>query len=165
MAHDLDVPSNLQPVDDAAIKLWRCYALWAPLVLAAALVIVIIASPISPWIALAVIPLLALALCFAWWYPGAYHRRLRYGVDATGLRVGRGVWWRQVSFLPRVRIQHTDVTQGPLQRHYGLARLKLYTAGSKFNCIQLHGLSHAAATALRDELAPDDTPDGARDAV
>lgn len=165
MTENTEVPIDLKPVDDAVIKLWRCYGLWIPLVMAAVLAIVIVASPLPPWTALAVIPLMAPGLWFAWWYPAACHRRLRYGVNDTGLRIGRGVLWRRVSYLPRVRIQHTDVTQGPLQRHYGLARLKLYTAGSKYNCIQLPGLSYSKATALRDELAPHESPDGTSDAV
>ena len=54
--------------------------------------------------------------------------------------------------LPRVRIQHTDVSQGPLERRYGIGTLKLYTAGSRHTRIELPGLNHDDAIALRDAL-------------
>ena len=62
------------------------------------------------------------------------------------------MFWRTQSALPRVRIQHTDVSQGPLQRRYGVATLKLYTAGSRFTRTDLPGIEYADAVALRDRL-------------
>lgn len=85
-----------------------------------------------------------------------YHRRelqLFYcGLLADGLRIRRGVWWRSETFVPRSRIQHTEVTQGPIARHFGMATLKVYTAGTHQAEIQVEGLPHADALALRDLL-------------
>jgi membrane protein YdbS with pleckstrin-like domain len=89
---------------------------------------------------------------FVWKYPPARNRHLRYRLDDVGITIRAGVFWRTWSALPRVRIQHTDVAQGPLQRRYGVATLKLYTAGSRFTRIELPGLEHGVAIALRDEL-------------
>ena len=91
-------------------------------------------------------------LLIAWVYPAAYYRRLRYGVDETGLVIQSGLLWRSQRALPRARIQHSDVAQGPLERRYGVGTLKLYTAGSRHTKIELPGLAHAQALALRDEL-------------
>ena len=96
--------------------------------------------------------LLAAVAAYVWKYPPARHRHLRYRIDDVGITIRDGVFWRTWSALPRVRIQHTDVSQGPLQRRYGVAELKLYTAGSRFTRIDLPGLEHAVALALRDEL-------------
>ena len=56
--------------------------------------------------------------------------------------------------MPRSRVQHTDVSQGPLERGYGLGTLVIYTAGTDHAKVDLHGLDHATALAIRDHLLP-----------
>jgi membrane protein YdbS with pleckstrin-like domain len=85
-----------------------------------------------------------------------YHRlelqRFYCGLLPDGLRIRRGVWWQVETFVPRVRIQHTDVTQGPIARHFGMATLKVFTAGTQLAEIQVEGLPYVDALALRDLL-------------
>ncbi len=146
-----------QPVDPRAIAVWRWVTAVAfiPAVAAvsiAALAATAVRAPaaIAFWIAW---PLLVGAMAgIVWKYPPARHRHLRYRIDDVGITIRDGVLWRTSSALPRIRIQHTDVSQGPLQRRYGVATLKLYTAGSRFTRIELPGLEHAVAVALRDQL-------------
>jgi membrane protein YdbS with pleckstrin-like domain len=88
----------------------------------------------------------------SWVWPKAYYRRLRFGTDETGIAIERGIFWRSRIAVPRARIQHTDVSQGPLQRRYGVGTLKLYTAGGHYYKIELPGLAHRQAVALRDAL-------------
>jgi membrane protein YdbS with pleckstrin-like domain len=73
-------------------------------------------------------------------------------VDETGLEIARGVLWRHQISVPRSRIQHTDVTQGPLERRFGLGTLVIYTAGTAHAAIPIEGLAHETALALRDAL-------------
>jgi membrane protein YdbS with pleckstrin-like domain len=96
--------------------------------------------------------LVAVALACAWFVPPAYYRKLRFAIDADGIRIERGILWRSLTALPRVRVQHSDVSQGPWQRRFGVATLKLYTAGSRYTKIELPGLEHGKAIALRDAL-------------
>jgi membrane protein YdbS with pleckstrin-like domain len=127
----------------------------APVVIAAAVPVLgatVARSPAAIALWIGWVLLLAAAAAYVWVYPPARHRHLRYRVDDVGITIRDGVFWRAWSALPRVRIQHTDVSQGPLQRRYGVAELKLYTAGSRFTRIDLPGLEHAVALALRDEL-------------
>ena len=63
-------------------------------------------------------------------YPAWEYRRTRYRVTSKGIEIRKGVIWRQIINVPRNRVQHTDVTQGPLLRHYGLASLVIHTAGT-----------------------------------
>jgi membrane protein YdbS with pleckstrin-like domain len=144
-------------VDARAVAVWRWSAAMTctPLILAASVFVLgatVARSPvaIALWIGWAL--LLAAVATYVLKYPPARHRHLRYRVDDVGITIRDGVFWRDWSALPRVRIQHTDVSQGPLQRRYGVADLKLYTAGSRFTRIALPGLEHAVALALRDEL-------------
>jgi hypothetical protein len=95
----------------------------------------------------------ALALAYKW--PELHHRHLRYRVDDRGVRIRRGVLWRKVISIPASRVQHTDVSQGPVQRRYQLATLTVYTAGTEGASISLEGLEQTAARRLRDHLLPD----------
>lgn len=88
-------------------------------------------------------------------------------LDADGLEYEHGWMWRHQISVPRSRIQHTDVTQGPYERRFGLATLVIYTAGTEHASISIEGLSHQAALALRDALLSRDAAPagGPRDAV
>lgn len=63
-----------------------------------------------------------------------------------------GVLWRSVTALPVARIQHVETTHGPLERGYGLARLKLYTAGGLTADLTIIGLERETADRLREYL-------------
>jgi hypothetical protein len=146
-----------QPVDARAIAVWRWATALAFTPAIAAVSIGAIATTVagSPaaiafWIGWPL--LLGVMAAVVWKYPPARYRHLGYRIDDTGITIGDGVFWRTRSALPRMRIQHTDVSQGPLERRYGVATLKLYTAGSRFTRIELPGLEHGMAVALRDEL-------------
>jgi membrane protein YdbS with pleckstrin-like domain len=94
-----------------------------------------------------------LALAIARW-PEVAHRHTTYRVDADGIEIRRGVWWRSIASVPRSRVQHIDVTQGPLDRRYGLGTLVLHTAGHEYAQVEVEGLDFAVALALRDHLLP-----------
>lgn len=143
----------IQSVDRNAIAVWRWEALFTCLVILVGSGIPFIAGRISPLLAAALLGvILLLLLSWILWYPPAKYRHLGYRLDGNGITIRQGVFWRTQSSVARVRIQHTDVTQGPLQRRYGIATLKLYTAGSSFTKIELPGLTQETAIALRDEL-------------
>ena len=91
-------------------------------------------------------------LSYQW--PAVAYRHIAYTVEADGLQIRRGVFWRVVIDVPRSRVQHTDVSQGPLERRFGLGALAVYTAGTDHSRVDLGGLAHATALALRDHLLP-----------
>lgn len=99
--------------------------------------------------------LLAVSLATGYKWPELHHRHLRYRVDEAGVLIRRGVLWRKVISIPTSRVQHTDVSQGPVQRSYGLATLTVHTAGTEGASIELSGLEHGVAKRLRDHLLPD----------
>lgn len=69
-----------------------------------------------------------------------------------GLLLRRGVWWQHQIFVPRARIQHTDVTVGPVARRYGLATLVVHTSGTRTQNLDVEGLTPPQALALRERL-------------
>lgn len=147
------------PVDQATIGVWRSHAAFASLIAAFAAAVFLLPQLESAWLFIAA-AIAIIGLTLSWIWPPLYYRHLRYAVDETGIVIQRGVLWRSYIALPRVRIQHTDVSQGPLQRHYGVGTLKLYTAGSRYTKIELAGLAHAEAIALRDALLAGNSASG-----
>ncbi|HET9372751.1 MAG TPA: PH domain-containing protein [Vicinamibacterales bacterium] len=97
------------------------------------------------------------AVFFVWWtirWPPLDYAHARYRVDAVGLEIRRGVWWREVTSVPKSRVQHTDVSQGPIERRFGIGTLVIYTAGTDHARVELPGLPYARALAIRDHLLP-----------
>lgn len=86
------------------------------------------------------------------WYLRAALRHYRFALLDDGVMLQSGVFWRSEVFVPRVRIQHTDVSQGPLARRLDLATLVLHTAGVKLVNLEIVGLRPERARQLRDEL-------------
>ena len=142
---------TLHFVDRATINVWRCTAVAITSVLALGAVAVSLAEGRYLWPALPVVIALV-GFSLSWFWPPAAYRHLRFGVDEAGIVIQQGVFFRSHIALPRVRIQHTDVSQGPLQRRFGVGTLKFYTAGSRHTRIELPGLTHGEAIALRDML-------------
>ncbi len=95
--------------------------------------------------------------------PAIHHRHAAYKVDGHGIEIRGGVLWRTVTNVPRSRVQHTDVSQGPLERSHGLGTLVIYTAGTEHARVALAGLEHGTALLIRDHLLPKE--DGDADAV
>jgi membrane protein YdbS with pleckstrin-like domain len=91
---------------------------------------------------------------FAYSWPILEFRRTSYVLDERGIEIRSGVVWRAVTNVPRSRVQHIDVSQGPLERAYGLGRLVIYTAGTDHSRIELPGLGYHVAFDLRNHLLP-----------
>lgn len=85
-------------------------------------------------------------------WPAVAHRHTSYRLDGKVFEIRRGVFWREIVSVPRSRVQHTDVSQGPLERTYGLGTLVVYTAGTDHAKVELHGLSYEAALQMREHL-------------
>lgn len=86
------------------------------------------------------------------WWPAVTYRHTTYEISEQGIRIRRGVVWRTVSSVPRSRVQHTDVAQGPVERMFGLATLIVYTAGTHHASVTLSGLARETAFLIRDHL-------------
>jgi len=129
-----------------------------------AIAITALAADRPPWffalllLAWAAVTAALLWQTFAW--PPLEYRHASYRLDGLGIEIARGVIWRSIVNVPISRVQHTDVSQGPLQRRYGLGTLTIYTAGTDYARVDLPGLEHATALAIRDHLLPRRSDDG-----
>ena len=93
-----------------------------------------------------------LAAAYASMMPRRRYRSWGYAVTGDELHVAHGVLTRVRTAVPFGRVQHLDVTQGPVQRRYGVATLILHTAGNRAATVALPGLDRAEAERLRDEI-------------
>ncbi len=104
----------------------------------------------------------ALATLFLWLnlrFVVLEHQHKSWRLSPESIDLWQGVIWRRVTSIPRGRVQHTDVSQGPLQRSFDLATLSIHTAGTEYAKVDFSGLDHATALEVRDFLldrAPSD---------
>ena len=132
--------------------------------------VVSVAGAITLWITsghrlaglLLVLLWMLLSAAVAWQmyrWPQIAYRFASYRVDGDGLEFARGVHWQTITNVPRSRVQHTDVSQGPIERRYGLGTLIVYTAGTEHSRVTLPGLDFTVARHLRTHLLPGDQND------
>ncbi len=74
------------------------------------------------------IPLLFSALFTAYWIE-RYYKSVRYELREHEIVITRGVWWRNRSIVPYGKITNIDIVQGPVSRLFGIATLRIQTAG------------------------------------
>jgi len=103
-------------------------------------------------LALGWLALLGLLGWVSWALPLRHFRHTRYRVDPLGLLIHRGRMFHSEVGVPRSRIQHTDLSQGPIQRAFGIASLTIHTAGTEDAQIELAGIAFDEAQRLRAEL-------------
>ncbi len=116
-------------------------------------------SGVAPWAFGLWFVLAALGIFRAIWWPKLAYRYISYRVTDRLFRFRHGVLWRSVVSVPKSRVQHTDVSQGPLERNFGIARLIVHTAGTDNASVSLGGLPYDTAMKIRDHLIDSDEDD------
>jgi membrane protein YdbS with pleckstrin-like domain len=152
----------LRPLDPRAIRLWRTALLLptaaATLALvaasaAAAAGLLSLEDDVLPRLLLAAVGVSAVGLALAAFLPPARYRAWRFQVRDDDVLIRQGVFWHTTSLVPHSRIQHVDTLRGPLERWLGLARVVIYTAGTRGARLTIPALAVDEAEALRDRLA------------
>lgn len=140
---------QLQSVDRRQGYFWALYALITGLIPIPILIPVFVKIDLALWWLLVYVMLI---IPFAWRYGRAAHAQFGYILLDDGLWLRKGVYWRSYTFVPRIRIQHTEVKHGPIDRRLGLAKLVVFTAGIRMGHLGIPGLTEVQAHALRDAL-------------
>jgi uncharacterized protein len=110
---------------EAGLPDWATGVVWAS---AAFLLVAAIVAP--PW-------------AYATW---------RFAADDRLLSMRHGMIFVEDRRIPVPRMQHVDITRGPVERLFGLATLVVYTAGNEGSAFRVPGLSNVRAEALRDGI-------------
>ena len=83
--------------------------------------------------------------------PGRW-RRWGYAFTDRELHVANGWFTKQHTVVPVSRVQHIDISQGPIERSAGVATLSLHTAGTERNLVILPGIKRERAEEIRDVI-------------
>lgn len=92
---------------------------------------------------LIVLPLLIL------WYQWRSSLVKKYALREHDLIYRSGLIWQQTTAVSFNRIQHIDLTCGPLERRYDIASLKFFTAGGSSVDLKIPGLAQTDAQKIR----------------
>ncbi len=72
-----------------------------------------------------------------------------YAVREKDIVYKEGVFWRKITCVSFKRIQHIDITHGPIERKFNIATIKFFTAGGAMADLRISGLVKADAEKLR----------------
>lgn len=125
---------------------------WGVVMVAAIIASVFIPSPWH-WLsaAAAAVLMVLIILLITLWVPRRY-KLTGYAMEPLEVHYRTGALWRQQTAVPINRVQHVEITQGPVERALSLARLVLYTAGGTGSDLAVPGLLQEDAETLRNQL-------------
>jgi uncharacterized protein len=129
----------------------RMGAVLLAVVVAAAGITATVATGWAQW-GFVVLLAVLLGLAWGWWVIGRQVRAMGYLERADDLLVVSGVMFRKLVIVPYGRMQLVDVTAGPLDRRFGIAKVQLHTAAATSDAV-IAGLPTEDAARLRDHLA------------
>ncbi len=93
---------------------------------------------------LAVVLMLLLAL-----FVYAATKAIHFAVRDHDIIVKSGVFWKQEVVQPLKRVQHVEVTRGPLDKRFRLANVVLFSAGTNLSTFRIPGLDQDNAEGIR----------------
>ncbi len=149
----LDGDGALSPPEPGYLNLLRVRAalFWLP-VLTVAIVadrLLLADQPVAGLLPLLAGLLAVLGILIA---PRRIYRRLGYHVGDGLLRAVRGWIVHIDTIVPFVRVQHIDVSRGPLDKMFGTASLIVHTAGTHNSVVTVPGLDPRCASDIRDQI-------------
>jgi uncharacterized membrane protein YdbT with pleckstrin-like domain len=77
----------------------------------------------------------------------------------------RGVIFKTITSIPFNRVQHCEVSQGPIQRFFGLNTLQVFTAGGSNSDLSIPGLKGEQAQKIKEFILKKTNPNKKEEAV
>lgn len=137
------------PVRYKAYRNFNASVFWAFPVLVYAIVVL---TSFGTWAyVVGAVLVVLLLLVFFGIYMGYYRRS--YALSERDVTYRKGWIFYSTTTIPFNRIQHTEVSQGPIERRYNLSTLKIYTAGGSSSDMVIPGLEDEEAKQLRDFIS------------
>lgn len=128
----------------------RMATVWIPLIIGALILDQAIDQTIYHGLPSMLVPLLALISVSV--APQRIYRHLGYRLTEKLLQVVRGWMFHTDTVVPFVRVQHIDVTRGPVEKLFGTATLVVHTAGTHNSVVNVPGLAPETAAEIRDVI-------------
>jgi len=76
-------------------------------------------------------------------------RRKAFAIREKDIHYKTGWIWQSQTVIPFKRIQHSEVTQGPIDRMFDLAKIRVFTAGGSSSDLTIPGLRHDHANQIK----------------
>jgi len=77
-------------------------------------------------------------------------KRKKYALRERDILYQTGLIWRAKTVIPFNRIQHAEVSQGPIERMFGLSVLRIFTAGGSTSDMRIPGLTPEIAQNIKE---------------
>jgi membrane protein YdbS with pleckstrin-like domain len=135
------------------ISVWRAHGLIA-LAIGAAITALLAASQQGTWRTILVAFTLFEVIvggATAWIVPRLEWERWSFEIGRNELNIGHGILTRHRSSVPYYRLQHVDITSGPIERALGVSKLVVRTAAASTDAV-LPGIPTDQANELRDVI-------------
>lgn len=77
-------------------------------------------------------------------------KKKSYAIRQKDIIYKKGLFWQSSTVIPFNRVQHCEVSQGPIDRYFNLAELKIFTAGGASSDLTIDGLLPETANRIKD---------------
>ena len=79
-------------------------------------------------------------------------KRKKYALRERDIIFEEGLIFQSSTVIPFNRVQHCEISQGPIERLFGLSELKVFTAGGATSDMSIPGLEPETATRLKEYI-------------
>lgn len=73
-----------------------------------------------------------------------------YALRKNDIVYKSGWLWKDMTTIPFNRVQHVSIDQGPIERNFTLAKLRIFTAGGSSSDMSIPGLHPETAESLKE---------------
>ena len=80
-------------------------------------------------------------------------KKRKYAIREHDVVYAKGLIINSITTVPISRIQHVEESRSWLARHFGLATLKIFTAGEAGSDLSINGLDHFEAEGINDFIS------------
>lgn len=105
------------------------------------------------WVWLVVLGPIVILWLWATVYPFLAYKKKSYMLREHDITYTTGLIWHKEITLTYNRIQHLEVSQGPIQKIFGLSTLQLFTAGGQKSDMGISGLKPETAQKIKAWVA------------
>lgn len=147
----------MERLDRRVVPYWLLSGLLSAVVLCGFMVggVALVRSQAPDWSLAAIIAASVFGGVLVGWSlisPYLAYVRWRFTVDQELMLMRYGIIFHEERTIPISRMQHVDLTRGPVERLFGLATLVVFTAGNEGSAFRLPGVAALRAGELRDQI-------------
>ena len=83
------------------------------------------------------------------WFVYASTKAIHYSIRQHDVILQSGVFWKKEVTQPLKRIQHVELTRGPIDKRFGLANVRLFSAGTARSTFKIPGVEFQIAAQIK----------------